>query len=238
MGVEYVPSEAERASNINRNEAEAKSALAEAKLFTADARRNTAFAETAEIDLRKKRREEKDELAKHGHFHTYLLNGEIGAALTNGAIQQFSVWQRQDPGCDITINMNSPGGSIIDGFALIDFLRGLRVGGPDVPPHKVTINALGMCASMAGVILQAADHRVIGANAVYLIHEGSFGASGDYANVKDRVELMEILHARILDLYAERSTLSRVQIKHRWTRKDWWFTAEDALKHGFVDEVK
>jgi ATP-dependent protease ClpP protease subunit len=234
MGIDYVPNDAERAANVKRNEAQATSARAEAKLFTADARRTVALAEQAEIGLRKAQRDERDELAKAAHFHTYLFDSEVSAVSVKACVHTLSVWARQEPGCSIDLNLNSPGGSIIDGFALIDFLRGLRAA---TPKHEITIASYGMCASMAGVILQAADRRVLGQNAVMLIHEGSFGAAGDYASVLDRVELMQLLHERILDLFAERSVMSRANIRKHWTRKDWWLSAADALKNGFCDEV-
>ena len=117
--INYVPNDAERASNVSRNEAEAKSALAEAKSFTAEARRTTAYAQVAEIELRGKQRAERDELAKAVHFHTYLFDSEVTSASVKSCVQALSLWARQEPGCAINLTLNSPGGSIIDGFACL-----------------------------------------------------------------------------------------------------------------------
>ena len=233
MGVEYVPSEAERAANIKRNEAEAESALAEAKSFEAEARRTAAFAETAEIDLRKNHRNEDDELAKDMHHHVYVFDREVAEASVKACIQQMAIWSRKDPGCAIELQINSPGGSIFDGFALIDFVRGLRDQG-----HDITTVGIGMVASMAAVILQAGSTRVMGKHALLLIHEGSLGAIGDFGKVEDRVKLMELMHTKILDLFVERSNVNRAFIKKNWHRTDWWVPAEICLKHGFCDVVK
>jgi ATP-dependent protease ClpP protease subunit len=101
----------------------------------------------------------------------------------------------------------------------------------------------GMAASMAGVLLQAADTRIMGANAFLLIHEGSLGAIGDFGDVEDRVELMGQMHDRILSLFETRAKpinpkTTKAFIRNRWKRKDWWITAEEAAKLGLVDEVR
>ena len=96
---------------------------------------------------------------------------------------------------------------------------------------------------MAGVILQAADTRIIGENAILLIHEGSFGAVGSYGEVEDRVKLMNLLHGRILDIFEKRakplnSKTTKTFIKKNWSRQDWWMNATMALELGFVDEIR
>jgi len=163
----------------------------------------------------------------------YVFDKQVEESSVKLCIQQLVNWSRQDPGCKIEIQINSPGGSIIDGFALIDFIRGLRENG-----HEVTMIAYGYAASMAGVLLQAADRRLMGKHALMLIHEGSLGAIGDFGKVEDRLKLMKMMHDKILALFTERAKLSAGQIRSRWERKDWWLTAEEALKHGFVDEIR
>src|SRR5574341_658348 len=117
-------------------------------------------------------------------------------------------------------------------MALWDFLLELRQRG-----HKLTTVARGYAASMAGILLQAGDERVIGPESWLLIHEASFGVVGSYGEVEDRVEWVKKIQARILDIFASRSKLSRSQIKRRWHRKDWWLDSDEALKLGFVDRI-
>jgi ATP-dependent protease ClpP protease subunit len=95
-----------------------------------------------------------------------------------------------------------------------------------------------MAASMAGVILQAGTTRTMGKNAFLLLHEGSMGASGDFGSVEDRVKFMKLLHEHILDLFAGRATVTKAFIRKNWNRTDWWMSSDEALKHGFVDEIK
>jgi len=68
-------------------------------------------------------------------------------------------------------------------MALYDYVRGLRRQG-----HHVTTSSLGYAASMAGILLQVGDKRIMGAESWLLIHEGSFGAVGSVGQVEDTVE--------------------------------------------------
>lgn len=227
------------------HESEVEKNLAERDFYAAQARKEAALAEKEATDAQIKRinlakalRDEATELAKNIHHKVYVFDAAVGEASVKMCINQLVSWSRQYPACEIEIQLNSPGGSIFDGFALIDFLRSMQE-----RDHKITITVLGMAASMAGVILQAADTRVMGANALMLIHEGSLGASGDFGHVEDRMKLMRLMHERILTLFEERARpintkVTKRFIRSRWERKDWWLTGEDCLKLGFVDEVR
>lgn len=219
-------------------EAEAAKNAAERALFEAQAERAKAEAGVAQIILRNKEREEKSELAKDTHHHVYVFDKQVSESSVKECVQVLTRWSRQDPGCDIELQINSPGGSIFDGLALVDFLRNLEEKG-----HSITTVAFGMAASMGGVLLQVGTRRVMGANAMLLIHEGSLGAIGDFGQVEDRIELMKLFHERILDLFVERAqpinkSTTKAFIRKNWKRKDWWIPSQEALKLGFVDEVK
>ena len=149
-------------------------------------------------------------------------------------IKQLATWERTSEG-PITVEMiiNSPGGSVVDGFALMDFITAFSARG-----NTLNTVAYGMAASMGGVLLEAGARRTMGANSVLLIHEAQFGAVGSYGEVEDRVKLVNIFHERILDLFASRAKVSKSFIKRNWNRRDWWLDAQTALKHGFIDEVR
>jgi ATP-dependent protease ClpP protease subunit len=49
---------------------------------------------------------------------------------------------------------------------------------------------------------------------------------------------MKLLHEHILDLFAGRATVTKAFIRKNWNRTDWWMSSDEALKHGFVDEIK
>lgn len=211
---------------------------AETRRIEALAQVAEAKAELAAIALNRERDKREKELAADDFHRVYVFDSDVTAGSVKKCVAQLAEWSRKEPRCDIEIQINSPGGSIFDGFALVDFIRGLRTQG-----HEITMVAYGMAASMGGVLLQAADNRVMGENAFLLIHEGSLGAIGDFGDVEDRVELMKQLHERILTLFVERATpinpkTTRTFIRNRWKRKDWWLSAEDAAALGFVDEIR
>jgi ATP-dependent Clp endopeptidase proteolytic subunit ClpP len=148
-------------------------------------------------------------------------------------MRRLAIWHRLEPGSDIEIIFTSPGGDVISGLALFDYIQELRASG-----HKVTTKAQGYAASMASILLQAGDVRVMNAEAWLLIHEASFGAGGKLGEVEDTVEWVKKVSKRIKDIYAKRSSLTAPQIEQRWRRKDWWIDADEALKLGFCDEIE
>lgn len=172
------------------------------------------------------------EAAGEDNNRFYTFYGSVGPMSVYTCMKDLGVWARQssDP---ITIVFNSPGGSIIDGLALYDFLRHLSA--QDI--HITTIG-LGMVASMGGVLLQAGDHRILGGNASLLIHEASTGTGGKVSELEDEVAFVKRLQERLLDILAARSTMTKPEIKRRWSRRDWWLDAEESLRRGFCDEVR
>jgi len=234
----YKPTPEEVTANIDKHEAEADAARAAAAKSLAEARKEIALAEKAEIDTREALRTEKEKLAADKHHYVYSFDKPVTDDSVKACITQLSTWSRNDPACDIEIRLNSPGGSIMDGFALIDFVLDLRTKG-----HLITTKALGLAASMAAVILQAGDNRVMGPNAILLIHEGSLGAIGSFGEVEDRIKLMEKLHSRIWELFASRAKPINPKttvtfLKKLAKRTDVWLTAEEAMKLGLVDSVR
>jgi len=223
-------------------EADAEKSLAEAAKFKAETRGALATAKRGEIDLAVKLRSEKVELAKDKEFRVFVYDQVVTSQSAEKCIQQLAEWSRVDPKCDIEIIFNSPGGEVVAGMALFDYIQRIRKQG-----HAVTTTSFGMAASMAGILLQAGDKRAMGPEAWLLIHEASFGTHGSFGDVVDTVEWVKRVQERILDIFAKRSAdsdprvatkkLTRTQIKRRWHRKDWWISSDEALKHGFIDEI-
>ena len=141
--------------------------------------------------------------------------------------------KRMDPKCDIEIVFSSPGGSIIDGFELFDFIQELRAKG-----HKVTTGSLGMAASMAGILLMAGDVRWIGHQSWMMIHRAAFGAYGKTYEIEDEVKFVRRIEERILDIFTHRSKLTKSKIKINWARKELWLSADECLNLDLVDEIR
>lgn len=220
--------------------ATAEKERAEARKLHAEAREAEAKADRAGIELDRERHKRAKELAADEYHHRYLFDQPVTESSVKACIRQLADWERTaDEPITVELVINSPGGGIFEGFALIDYIAGMHHRG-----HEVNTTAYGMAASMGGVLLQVGKTRRMGASAALLIHEASFRAGGKTGDVEDEMELVHLLQDRILDIYAERAAgsgaahpMSRAQIKNRWRRRDWWINAGDSLKHGFIDEV-
>ncbi|MDP8928658.1 MAG: Clp protease ClpP [Actinomycetota bacterium] len=187
---------------------------------------------TAELELKRLERLEGNNGAAAAEACVYSLWGTIDKDRVQRCVDALSTWSRRSPGCDITLIINSPGGSVLDGLALYDFLKELAAG------HHITTVAAGMAASMGGVLLQAGQHRVMGANAWMMIHEVSSLGVGKASDLEDEVKLVERLQTQLVAILSHRSTLTERQIRNRWKRRDWWLTASEAQSLGFCDEVR
>tara|TARA_A100001201_G_C4087769_1_gene201086 strand:- start:1498 stop:2220 length:723 start_codon:yes stop_codon:yes gene_type:complete len=165
--------------------------------------------------------------------HVYRFDGDVSSSSVHRCMKKLTCWSRMNPKCDIEVIFSSPGGSIIDGFELFDFIQELRYKG-----HKITTGSLGMAASMAGILLMAGDTRWIGHQSWMMIHRAAFGAIGKTYEVEDEVKLVKRIEDRILDIFTSRSKLTKQKIRKLWDRKDWWIDADECLTLGLVDEIR
>jgi ATP-dependent Clp endopeptidase proteolytic subunit ClpP len=205
--------------------------LAEQRAW-AELRKLQLETERTLLELEAMRRSERDRAADPRAAHIYTFYASVDADTVQQCMAELGTWSRRDPGCELTVIFNSPGGSVLDGLALFDYLRQLRAIG-----HPVTTMALGRAASMGAVLLQAGSKRVMGRNAFLLIHEVSHLSVGKVSEMEDGVGFTKRLQQRLLAILAERSTLASREITRRWSRKDWWLDADEALAIGLADEI-
>ena len=213
--------------------AEVERVKAETVKAQAETRKLEAEASKAEIETNKVYMARQKELFDDEENYLYRFSKEVSHTSVQACMGKLTQWHRQDPKCEIEIIFSSPGGSIIDGFELFDFIQHLRGAG-----HKVTTGSLGMAASMAGILLQAGDVRWIGHQAWMMIHRAAFGAIGKTYEVEDEVKLVKRIEERILDIFTSRSKLTKHKIQRNWDRKDWWIDADECVELGLVDEVR
>ena len=205
--------------------------LAEQRTW-AELRKLQLETERAAIELEAMRRREREVAADPAQALVYTFYSGVDADSVKECMAELGLWARRDPGAPLTVVFNSPGGSVLDGLALFDYLRQLRAAG-----HLVTTIGLGRTASMGAVLLQAGDRRIIGANAFMLIHEVSHLSSGKVSEMADGVEFSRRLQRQLVRILAERSTLTEAQIQRRWERKEWWLDAEEAVELGLADQL-
>ena len=133
----------------------------------------------------------------------------------------------EDPKRDIKLYINSPGGSVYDGLAIIDTMNYI---GPDVQ----TIG-IGLQASMGAMLLSsgAKGKRFILPNARVMIHQPSYG-TGQAKEIELREGLY--LKKRLVEILAKNTGKDPEQVEKDMDR-DNWMSAEEALKYGIVDEI-
>jgi ATP-dependent Clp endopeptidase proteolytic subunit ClpP len=220
-------------AEIKKIEAEAKQALAEARKLEAEAEAAELSLEKSRIDADKARRSRQKELAADEENFVYRFDGEVSKSSVQRCMSRLGEWSRIDPKCTMEIVFSSPGGEIVSGFELFDFIQVLRHRG-----HHMVTGTLGMAASMAGILLQAGDERWMGDQAWVMIHRAAFGAWGKTFEIEDEVKFVKRIEERILDIFITRSKLSKQKIKRNWERKDWWISAEECVEMGLVDVIK
>lgn len=197
-------------------------------------RKEAAEATKAEIELVSTVDAESDRLVKLGRIRHLRINDVIAGNNTEKWLDALQHWERREPGQPVTIDIFSPGGAITDGLAIYDQVLRMKRGG-----SHVTTRGMGAVASMAAVLLQVGDDRVMDARSKMLLHEGSWTVQGTFtAGEQDDLRAFrDMLLNDILDILAEKSALSKRQLQNRWKRKDWWMTADEAVKFGFADRV-
>lgn len=209
-------------------QARTKEALEQAKLHEAHRKLDELEYKRKSSDL-----EYTDACDIHHRFFTFDMPISDAAVMQWG-MELRSDYRRNGKGL-VTINMNSPGGSIYDGFDLMDEMASHQANGV-----KYEIRVRGMAASMAGVILQQADERVCGANSHIMIHRASAFLMGNSANLEDNLERIKLLEGRIQKIFIDRSggKLKKSVVEGWWkARKDIWIPAEEALEMGIIDRI-
>lgn len=209
--------------------AEARHALALAKKVEAEGRKATIEADAAE-------RDEREKLADWRYQHIYHLYGGISEATVRIAMDRLNVMSQLDPGCDIEIVLNSPGGDAFWGMCLFDYICHLRAKG-----HRITTVGEGAAMSMAGILLQAGDWRVLGKQAWVVIHQVKSEAVGDPTKIHDVAKWADDICERVKMIFVERSKgkLTSEYIQEQWDRgKDWILHADKAFEFGIVDEIR
>jgi ATP-dependent Clp protease protease subunit len=159
-----------------------------------------------------------------------LLGTEVDDAVANRLCAQLLLLSAEDPRGDISLYINSPGGSVSAGLAIYDTMR--------VIPNDVSTLALGLAGSMAQFLLCAgtAGKRFSLPHAQVLMHQGSAGFGGTAADIEIYAEQLGRTGATMMRLISEHTgqPLDRVE---QDSMRDRWFSAEEARDYGIVDHI-
>ena len=158
------------------------------------------------------------------------LEGEVRDENANRIAKQLQVLAAEDPDRDITLYINSPGGSISAGMVIYDTMQ--------LIPNEITTVAMGLAASMGQFLLVAGTNgkRYATPNARIMMHQPSGGLGGTASDIRIQAEQMLYIKKRMALLIAEHSgqTIETIEAD---SDRDRWFTAEEAQAYGLIDHV-
>jgi len=158
------------------------------------------------------------------------LEGEVRDENSNRIAKQLQVLAAEDPDKDITLYINSPGGSITAGMVIYDTMQ--------LIPNDVTTIAMGLAASMGQFLLCAGapGKRYATPNTRIMMHQPLGGIGGTASDIKIQAEQMLFIKKRMAQLIAEHSghTIEEIEAD---SDRDRWFTAEEARDYRLIDHV-
>jgi len=159
-----------------------------------------------------------------------FLGGTIDDHTANIVIAQLLFLENEDPKKDITLYINSPGGQIQAGLAIIDAMQHIK---PDVATVCV-----GMAASMGAVILAQGKKgkRFALPHSEVMIHQPLTGVEGQASDIEITAKHIVKLKNDLYEMLAQATGKSKSQIEKDGDR-DYWMGAEEAKKYGIVDQV-
>jgi ATP-dependent Clp protease protease subunit len=159
-----------------------------------------------------------------------MLNGQVTDAQASLVTAQLLFLESDDPDKDISLYINSPGGSITAGMAIFDTMNYIK--------SDVSTICVGMAASMGAFLLAAGakGKRFVLPNSEVMIHQPLGGAQGQASDVKIRAERLLKTRERLNELLSGLTGQELEKIE-RDTERDNFMTAEEAVNYGLVDEV-
>jgi ATP-dependent Clp protease, protease subunit len=183
--------------------------------------------------MSKKEKEEKENgfSQKLMETRTIVISGSVDGKLADKVVAQLLILEQTDPKAEIKILINSPGGEIYSGLAIFDMAKFISC--------PITTVVMGLAASMGSVLSLVGDdgRRFALPNSRVLIHQpllmGAEGAATDL-----EIQSKQIIKTRKLlaIMYAEKTGKTVAHILKDMDR-DYWMTADEALKYGLIDKV-
>jgi ATP-dependent Clp protease, protease subunit len=186
-----------------------------------------AVARTAEAPVQPIAEQLFQRLLRH---RIIFLGQQVDDDLANRICAELVLLASEDPKRDISIYINSPGGSVYAGLAIYDMMQYV--------PNDVATYAMGMAASMGQFLLAAGTHgkRYAMPHAAVLMHQPHGGIGGTATDIRIQAEHSLYLK-RVLAERTAMHTGQTVEQIEADSDRDRWFTADEAKDYGFVDQV-
>ena len=162
-----------------------------------------------------------------------FLGEDVNATTASLVVAQLLFLESEDPDKEINLYINSPGGSVTDGLAIVDTMNYIKC--------PVSTTCIGLAASFGAVLLANGEKgkRYATPNAEILIHQpliGGHGISGQTTDIKIHADQMLKTRERLNQILSDRTGKPIEQIMED-TERDHYMTAEEALEYGLIDEI-
>lgn len=159
-----------------------------------------------------------------------MLNEEVNSTTSSLIVAQLLYLEGQDASKDISLYINSPGGSVTDGLAIYDTMQYIKC--------DVSTICMGMAASMGAFLLAAGakGKRFSLPNSDIMIHQPSGGAKGQATDIMIHADHIVSTKQKLNKILSEK-TGQPIKVIARDTERDNFMTAEEAVKYGLIDKV-
>ena len=161
-----------------------------------------------------------------------MVQGQVEDTMANAIVAQLLFLDAQDNTKDIYMYINTPGGSVSAGLAIIDTMNFIK--------SPVQTIVMGVAASMGTIIASSGTKgkRFMLPNAEYMIHQPMGGTGGGTQQTDMAIAAQHLLKTRerLEQILADNSNRTLKQI-HKDAERDYWMTAEETLEYGFIDAI-
>lgn len=205
---------------------------ADSKILERELETSRLNLEQLQINLRTAQRNEQTTLSSNNEALVFTFAGSVNKESVVNAINTLDEWSRRKPKASIKIILTSPGGDILQGLSLYDFILALRARG-----HYITVVIMGFAASMGSILAQAGDRRVMTPNAYLMLHEASTITIGKSSEIEDEMVTLRKFEEKLIKILCSRGNFTESELKKKWFKKDLWFDAKECLKLGLVDVI-
>jgi len=159
-----------------------------------------------------------------------IVNGEIEPHMSSTVVAQLLFLESENPNADISMYINSPGGDVTAGWAIMDTMQYIK--------SPVSTIGMGLVASMGAILLGAGEKgkRFVLPNTQVMIHQPSAGTSGKVTDMETDLKQYQRVKERSIQQMSEFTGRKEKEVRAAMER-DNWMTADEAKEFGLIDDI-
>lgn len=131
---------------------------------------------------------------------------------------------------EIHLRVNSPGGSVFEGMSIYENLRSQKT----KHGRKIIAYVDGVAASIASIIIMAADEIIVGDGSMVMIHKPMGGVFGNTTELERIINVLDKIEDQMISIYSKKTGQSRIEIA-KALAEETWYTSEEAIEVGIAD---